>query len=127
MILDASAVLAVLLEEKSSPAVISVLLNNVGNLRMSHVTLAEVVMTLTKRGAEREEALAVVQDMLQRLDAELVATTTEQVAQAALAREAFGVNFGDCFVYALAREYRAPVLTLDEDFRRTDVNVVPLG
>ena len=51
--------------------------------------------------------------------------------QARLAREAFlrfgkgrhpaGLNFGDCFAYALARTLDAPLLFVGEDFARTDV------
>lgn len=51
--------------------------------------------------------------------------------QARLAREAFlrfgkgrhpaGLNFGDCFAYALARTLDAPLLFVGDDFARTDV------
>ena len=53
-------------------------------------------------------------------------------AQARIAREAYrdfgkgsghpaGLNFGDCFAYALARVAREPLLFAGEDFRHTDV------
>jgi ribonuclease VapC len=32
-----------------------------------------------------------------------------------------GLNFGDCFPYALARERGAPLLFVGEDFARTDL------
>jgi ribonuclease VapC len=32
-----------------------------------------------------------------------------------------GLNFGDCFTYALAREKREPVLWKGDDFRHTDL------
>jgi ribonuclease VapC len=51
--------------------------------------------------------------------------------QAALAREGWrrfgkgrhpaGLNLGDCFAYALARERGEPLLFKGEDFARTDV------
>jgi uncharacterized protein with PIN domain len=31
---------------------------------------------------------------------------------------------GDCFAYALAKVEQCPILTLDEDFRGIDVDVV---
>ncbi len=34
----------------------------------------------------------------------------------------FGLNMGDCLSYAAARHYRARLLYVGEDFRRTDVN-----
>ena len=53
------------------------------------------------------------------------------VEQARLAREAFrlfgrgshpaGLNFGDCFTYALAKEVREPLLFRGGEFSRTDL------
>ena len=53
------------------------------------------------------------------------------VEQAHLARQAFldfgkgrhaaGLNFGDCFAYALAKITSEPLLFKGEDFRRTDI------
>jgi uncharacterized protein with PIN domain len=34
-----------------------------------------------------------------------------------------GLNFGDCFAYALAKESGEPLLFKGDDFRRTDVQV----
>jgi ribonuclease VapC len=36
-------------------------------------------------------------------------------------RHPAGLNFGDCFAYALARSLNAPLLFKGEDFARTDV------
>jgi ribonuclease VapC len=56
--------------------------------------------------------------------------------QAELARAAYrrfgkgshpaGLNFGDCFAYALAKVSGEPVLYKGDDFGKTDVAVVPL-
>ncbi len=53
--------------------------------------------------------------------------------QARIAREAYrdygkgrhraGLNFGDCFAYALAKEMGEPLLFKGDDFRQTDVEV----
>ena len=53
------------------------------------------------------------------------------VEQAHLARQAFhdfgkgrhaaGLNFGDCFAYALARVSREPLLFKGDDFKKTDI------
>jgi ribonuclease VapC len=55
------------------------------------------------------------------------------VEHAKLAREAYrdygkgrhraGLNFGDCFAYALAKEKGEPLLFKGDDFRKTDVEV----
>ncbi len=54
-------------------------------------------------------------------------------AQAEIARQAYrdfgkgrhkaGLNFGDCFAYALAKELDEPLLFKGDDFRHTDVTV----
>jgi ribonuclease VapC len=59
------------------------------------------------------------------------------VRQAEIAREAYrdfgkgrhkaGLNFGDCFAYALARETREPLLFKGNDFRHTDIEVAELN
>ena len=54
--------------------------------------------------------------------------------QALLAREAFrrfgkgrhkaGLNFGDCFAYALAKQKNEPLLYKGNDFSQTDISAV---
>ena len=34
------------------------------------------------------------------------------------------IQLGDCFAYALARDEDCPLLTLDRDFRRTDITII---
>lgn len=40
------------------------------------------------------------------------------------ARLKFPINLGDCFAYALAKQLKRPILTLDQEFRKTDVGGV---
>ena len=66
--------------------------------------------------------------LLDRAGCQIVALDVEQ---AKIARSAFqrygkgrhpaGLNFGDCFAYALARETGYPLLYVGQDFARTDV------
>ena len=37
---------------------------------------------------------------------------------------AAGLNFGDCFAYAVAKEHSCPLLFLGDDFSKTDVERV---
>jgi ribonuclease VapC len=70
--------------------------------------------------------------LLARLRVQIVPVTEQQ---AEIAREAYrrfgkgrhpaGLNFGDCFSYALARTLGEPLLFTGEDFSRTDVEVAP--
>lgn len=36
----------------------------------------------------------------------------------------YPLNLGDCFAYALAKQEDCPLLTLDRDFRNTDIEVI---
>lgn len=40
-------------------------------------------------------------------------------------RHPAGLNFGDCFSYALAAELQEPLLFVGDDFSETDVEVMP--
>ncbi len=42
-------------------------------------------------------------------------------------RHRAGLNFGDCFVYALAERSGLPVVCTGEDFVATDLEVLPAG
>ena len=63
------------------------------------------------------------------LGVEIISVTPEQAALAFEAFKQFGkgrgtkaaLNFGDCFVYALAKELGAPLLFKGRDFAHTDL------
>lgn len=57
-------------------------------------------------------------------------TRTAQLAEQAWlqfgkGRHPAGPNCGDCFSYALARHLEVPLLCVGNDFRQTDVVVIP--
>jgi ribonuclease VapC len=93
---------------------------------MSVATLVEISIVIESRyGAE---GLRDLDQLIERGGIELVAVDLEQ---AKLARGAFsrfgkgrhaaGLNYGDCFAYALAKMLGEPLLFKGEDFSRTDV------
>ena len=47
-----------------------------------------------------------------------------QARVAATARFQYPLNLGDCFAYALAKSQNVALLTLDTDFRKTDIQVL---
>jgi len=69
-----------------------------------------------------------IEQLMQMLDIQIVDVTAEQ---AALSRTAYrrygkgnhpaGLNFGDCFAYALARDTAQELLFVGEDFAQTDI------
>jgi len=69
-----------------------------------------------------------MQALIDRLELDVVALTDEQAALAIDAfrrfgkgRHSAGLNFGDCFSYALAKATDEPLLFKGDDFAQTDI------
>ncbi|MEA2217575.1 MAG: ribonuclease VapC [Solirubrobacteraceae bacterium] len=125
MVLDTSALLAILFAEPERDPLIDVLAQARDPL-ISAATLVEASIVMRARtGAEG------VQDLDELLAAAAVRTIAVDAGQAYLARDAFarfgkgrsaaGLNFGDCFSYALAKAAEQPLLFKGADFGKTDV------
>lgn len=117
MVVDTSALLAVLFNESYGAWVAEQFRAHRGNLLMSTVNLTETLIRL--RSALAGGADAIEMDLLQG-QMQFVAPTVEQARTAALARQRFPLNLGECFAYALSATEDCPILTLDADFRRCD-------
>src|SRR5437764_2524501 len=95
---------------------------------MSAVSYVETAIVIDSRG---DPTLGRRFDDFVRLMSINVEPVT--VEQARIAREAYrdfgkgrhraGLNFGDCFVYALAKDKGEPLLCKGEDFKRTDLDI----
>lgn len=66
--------------------------------------------------------------LLARLKVEIVPVTPANIERVAEAYRRWGkgnhpagLNFGDCFAYALAKELACPLVFIGNDFARTDV------
>jgi ribonuclease VapC len=127
MVIDTSALVAVL-EDEPAASRLSVALDAATEVRISAATVVEAGIVVEARRGElggRELDL-----LLQRLQADVVSVTAEH---AALARDAYrrfgkgrhraGLNFGDCFAYALAIAVGDSLLFVGEDFAHTDLVV----
>jgi ribonuclease VapC len=71
--------------------------------------------------------------LIYRAAIEIVAVDQDQAEIARLAWRRFGkgrhpagLNYGDCFAYALAKSRRLPLLFQGDDFSQTDITGVPL-
>ena len=122
MIVDASAVVSLLKREATAPFVQSAL-EDAPLLLMPSVTLTEVALAGLKNG----RAATVIVGWIAELGIEIVPVDEELASAAAEARHRFPIRFGDAFVYALAKARTLPVLTLDAEFAKTDVALVPLA
>ena len=130
MIIDTSAFLAILEDEPDRRAFTEAIAAAAVR-RISAATFLEASMVIEARhGAAGVQRL----DMLiESADIEVVAVDW---VQARVARQAFadfgkgrhpaGLNYGDCFAYALARQRGEPLLCKGDDFSRTDLDLVPL-
>ena len=126
MILDSSAVLAILANESERGPMLEVL-SAATLVSMSAATYLEAAVVIDSR---RDPALSRRYDeLLDTLDVKIVEVT---LAQARRAREAYRdygrgsssparLNFGDCFSYALATERGESLLFKGNDFVHTDV------
>ena len=125
MIIDTSAVVAILLAE-SDAARYERVISTAWPRRMSMVALLETTMVI--EGRSGPEAGHDLDQFLQEADIELAPVTVEQVEAARRAWRRFGkgnhpaaLNFGDCFAYALASTTREPLLFKGGDFALTDI------
>ena len=122
VVLDTSALMAVLLGEPESAACAAVL-GSEARLLISAGTLAEALIVASNRRIGTEMAALVAEGGVEVVP--VTAATAARVAEAYAAwgrgHHPAGLNFGDCFAYALARETSFPLLYVGQDFARTDV------
>ena len=121
MVVDSSAILAVIFKERYGEWVIERLKENNGSLLMSTVNLAETLIRIRSKQPNRYK------DLKARLmdgSIQFIAPDVEQVEIVSEARHRFSINLGDCFVYALSKKTAKPVLTLDADFKQTDISIL---
>ena len=127
MILDASAVLAILQSEEGAPALVAAL-EAADVRRMSGAGVVEAAIVLHARyGDHGERELDL---FLERARVEVVPVTEDQVELARSGYRRFGrgrhpagLNYGDGSSYALARALDEELLFVGEDFDRTHVRV----
>ena len=127
MIIDSSAILAVLQGEPEARNFVRIIHESLTNA-ISVATLFEASMiTLSRRGEVGLEELA---GFLARAGVQEIQVSTEQGRLALDAFRRFGrgrhpaaLNVGDCFAYALARSRGEALLFKGDDFSATDVMV----
>jgi len=126
VIVDTSAVIAILRDEPPAPACAAA----IERARLRRISAANYVEAAVVIDASRDAVASRRFDEFVRVAELLIEPVTE--TQARLARDAyrdFGkgsghraqLNFGDCFAYALARQKAEPLLYVGQDFAETDV------
>ncbi len=126
MIVDTSAIIAILTNEEDAADLAAALLAS-KRPRISAVNYVEaaVVADARHRTGGRRSAF---EDIIRAFRLEMIDVTPERAEAARLAYRKFGrgyhparLNFGDCFAYALSKETGEPLLYKGADFAQTDL------
>ncbi len=107
---DTSAVLAVLLREPSCDAVLERLCGASQPAVAAHTRTEILLVALVKLGEAGQERAQ-----------ELADASAHAFQRFGKGRHASGLNFGDCFSYALAHRLKVPLLFVGNDFSQTDL------
>jgi ribonuclease VapC len=127
MIVDTSALVAVLDQEPEAERIVRTLASAAERV-LSAANLVEVgIVMQARRGDDGARDLDLLLAKL-RIDIAEVTASQADIARKAFrrfgrGRHAANLNFGDCFAYALAKETSAPLLFKGNDFGRTDLTV----
>ena len=131
IVVDTSALIAIL-DKESDAALYAEAIADADAPLISSATLLEVNIVMLNRHGAR--AARMVDRLIQEAGFQVESFT---VQHAELAREAYarygkgrqtaGLNFGDCFSYALAKATGLPLLFKGQDFSKTDVVAVEVG
>jgi ribonuclease VapC len=126
VILDSSAVLAILFAEEDSPTYARAI-ESADQCRMSAANWLETAIRVDLGG--NPIAANAFDDFIREANVGIEPVDGEQVHVARLAYRAYGkgtghpaqLNFGDCFAYALAKLNGEPLLFKGADFAQTDI------
>lgn len=125
MIIDTSAIIAILFAEPEAPLMAGAIADASTRLMAAPNWFEAAMVSRRAAGSVFRDPL---DDLIDRARIEIVPFTTRQAWLARNAFEQFGkgihpanLNFGDCMAYALAKETGEPLLFKGDDFSRTDI------
>ncbi|WP_046118987.1 type II toxin-antitoxin system VapC family toxin [Ensifer aridi] len=125
MVIDTSAIVAIAFNEPEAETYEQKVVDAAGRF-ISAATVLELAIVIEARLGEA--GAAELDLWLYKAGVEIVAVDAEQIAVARRAwrtygkgRHPAGLNYGDCFSYALAKTRSEPLLYKGDDFSRTDI------
>jgi ribonuclease VapC len=125
IVVDTSALMAILFSEPQAEACAKAIRAD-GDRLISAGTVTECLVVATRRNAD-----GAMSRLIEGAGFEIVDLTAASARRAGEAykrwgkgRHPAGLNFGDCFAYALAQEHACPLLFIGNDFSNTDVESV---
>lgn len=128
MIVETSAIVAILLDEPECPA----FLEAIGTAEAPSTTVVaafEAALSVGRALEDRERAGRLVPRMLDQIGVTVAGIEADAYDDVLAAYLRFGkgsghpaqLNFGDCFSYAAAKRKGVPLLFKGQDFAQTDV------
>ncbi|TPM21336.1 type II toxin-antitoxin system VapC family toxin [Mesorhizobium sp. B2-3-6] len=126
MVIDTSAILAILKQESDAPAIAERLAGN-QRILMSSATFMECGTVVV--GRYGPAGTAALTGLLEKLKITIVDLSAEHAQAGIKAYGLYGrgsghpakLNMGDCFAYALAKTRNLPLLFKGDDFIHTDI------
>lgn len=123
IVIDTSAILAMLWNEPEAVALAGIVFRSDGVLISAASRLEAYTVCFNRKGPANADEM---DEFIARVG---IVTAPFDEHQFLLARQAYeryrsgrkGLNFGDCFAYALAKSRDLPLLFKGDDFRLTDV------
>ncbi len=129
MVVDTSALIAIIYSEPGHERLEQAIEQESARL-LSAASAIEASIVVARRAGPNSarHALTILDGVIRDLDLTIESVTAAQVE---LARDAYlrygkgmnvaGLNYGDCFSYALAKDSGEPMLFKGDDFARTDI------
>ncbi len=128
MVIDTSAIIAILLSEDEAPDIIRAITMDNRRLISSFTALESSVVISARKGVEGSRELEL---LMYKIEADIVPFTRDQYILALEAWKRFGkgrhpaaLNLGDCCSYSLALSTGEPLLFKGKDFMQTDLKSV---
>lgn len=125
MVIDTSAIVAILGNELKAETLRRTIVDDTVRLVPATCVFEARMVLVSRRG---EHALAEIDLWLTKIAADVIAVDADLVDVATQAwltygkgRHPAGLNFADCFSYALAKRSDEPLLFIGDDFSKTDI------
>ncbi|MFD6318500.1 type II toxin-antitoxin system VapC family toxin [Methylorubrum thiocyanatum] len=122
IVVDTSALMAILLDETEADQCTDVL-EAEEKVLISAGTMAEALIVALRRNCKTE-----MEQLIESLGFEIISVTAATAQNVVQAYATWGkgihpaaLNFGDCFAYVLTKEKGCRLLYVGEDFSRTDL------
>lgn len=126
MILDSSAIVAVMTRETTAAALVAKMAD--ATLAVGAPTLAETALVLSARAGRDVQGL--VARFLDEFNVETLPfgqphwkVASETFSRFGKGRHPAQLNFGDCMAYAVAKVAEQPLLCVGNDFAKTDIEL----